>query len=157
MTVDIEIRMTNIGEYLKGFYLNVTEEEMGAIEFPNTLRDMKALTKAKCIDIGDIRVQGMSFKTIYPATANDNMHISAVNSDGKCVYRGNILIVGSQKDKFGNETLRSLTEDELFLLMANTGLMFVDGKGSGGEQYNAYILCNVKLISAPVKESAGSE
>lgn len=150
--VNVGISMTNIGQYLKGFYLNVADEEMGELEFPNTLRDMKSLTKAKCIDIGDIKVQGMPFKTIYSATANDNMRISAVNSDGKCIYRGNVLVVGFETDANGVERLRSLTEDELYLLMANTGLMFIDGKSSGGEQYNAYVLCNVKLINAPAKK-----
>jgi len=150
--VNVGISMTNIGQYLKGFYLNVADEEMGEIEFPNTLRDMKSLTKAKCIDIGDIIVQGIHFKTIYSATANDNMRISAVNNDGKCIYRGNVLVIGFDVDANGTEILRSLTDMEMYVLMANTGLMFIDGKSSNGEQYNAYVLCNVKLLNSSKKE-----
>lgn len=142
MGVNVGIRMTNIGEYLRVFVIDVLKEEMGEQEMANTLKDMKYITGAKTIDIGDITVAGMPFKLIFSATVNDSMHISAVDGDGKPVFRGNIIAVGTEKLKGGTEVLRSLTDDEVFLLMANTGLMAIDSAENGG-LYNAYVLCNV--------------
>ena len=57
------------------------------------------------------------------------------------VFRGNVIILGVEKDSYGNEILTSLSTDDYNLLIANVGLMFIEGKDNTA--YNAYVLCNV--------------
>ena len=143
--VNTGIKMTNAGEFLKVYVVDVDKEEMGAQDMPNTLRDMKRITGANCIEIGDITVLGQAFKAIYSAKVSGSQHISCVDDKGKAVYRGNIIIVAYERDRYGNEILSSLTDDDIQLLMSNTGLMYIEGK-DGGSPYNAYVLCNLKEV-----------
>ena len=138
--VNVGIRMSNIGEFLRVFVVDVEKEEIKMIDMPNTLRDMKKLTKASCIEIGDIEVQGQAFKAVFGSKVKTNQHISCADVDGKVVYRGNVIVVAFETDAYGNETLSSLTDDDINLLLANTGMMFIE---NGDSPYNAYVLCNV--------------
>lgn len=140
--VNTGIKMTNAGDFLKVYIVDVEREEMGVQDMPNTLRDMKRLTCANCIEISDVTILGQPFKAIYSAKVNGSQHISCVDEKGKSVYRGNVIIVASEKDRYGNEILTDLTDDEVQLLMSNTGLMYIEGK-DGGAAYNAYVLCNL--------------
>ena len=139
--VNTGIKMNNIGEYLKVFVIDVAEEEMGVIEMPNTLKDMKRITHASCIEIGDISIGENRFKSIYATKTNEKIHISCADSKGKVIYRGNIIIVAYETNGKGDETLCSLTDEEISVLMSNTGLMYINNKD--GTEYNSYVLCNV--------------
>ena len=143
--VNVGIRMTNVGEYLMTFAVNAEKDEMGKLEIPNTLKDFKREINTDCIDMDDIVVDGMTFKAMFGANAKDGAHTSCVDENGKVVYKGNIIVFGFDTDRCGNQILRSLTDEEIELLMKNTGLMTVDAKGNGGDLYNAYILCNVTI------------
>ena len=145
MTVNVGIRMSNIGEYLRVFVVDVEKEEMYEMDMPNTLKDMKRLTGAGCIDIDDILIGDMQLKAIFGSTVNDKMHISCINPEGKTVYRGNIIIVASRKEPDGVEMLCGLNDEEIKALLYNTGLMTIDASGNTGEKYNAYVLCNIKV------------
>ena len=143
--VNTGIRMNNIGEYLTAFVIDVENEEMGPRDVANTLKDLKREIKTECIDVDEIVVDGMHFKAIFGANAKNNAHTSCVDKDGKVVYKGNVVVFGTNKDSHGNESFRSLTDAEMELLMCNTGLMTIDATGNGGQLYNAYVLCNVKI------------
>lgn len=142
--VSTGIRMSNIGEYIKVFMIDVENETMGTIEMPNTLKDMKKLVGAPTIQVGTIAIGEYTFKAIYTARANDKMHISCADEKGVSVYRGNVLIVGFETDVNKGEILCSLSDEEAQLLLANTGLMYIECKDNTA--YNTYVLCNVKVI-----------
>ena len=139
--VNTGIKMTNIGEYLKVFIIDVEKEEVLVQDMPNTLKDMKRITHSNCIEIGDVTIRGQAFKMIYSSKVNDNQHISCVDENGTVNYRGNIIVVGCEVDVYGGETLASLVDDDINLLLGNTGLMFIENKDGGS--YNTYVLCNV--------------
>ena len=140
--VNTGIKMNNIGEYLKVFVIDVVEEEMGVVEMPNTLKDMKRITGAPCIEIGDIRIGENKFKSIYASKTNENIHVSCADSKGKVIYRGNLIIVAYETNGNGDEILCSLTEEEIAVLLSNTDLMYLNNEKNNTE-YNSYVLCNV--------------
>lgn len=142
--VDVGLSMCNIGEYLMAVVIDSENEDLLIIDIPNTLRDMKRYTRSDLIEIGDIKVEGHHFKCIYPAKVSDSMHISAVDSSGKTVYRGSIIILASSKDN-GREMLRGLNDDEILLLKHNIEIIIIRGK-EGETSYNSYVLCNVAVI-----------
>ena len=143
--VNVGLSMCNIGEYLIAMVLDSENEDLLIIDIPNTLRDMKRYTRSDLIEIGDIKVEGQPFKCIYPAKVSDSMHISAIDNNGKPVYRGSIIILASRKEN-GREILRGLDEEEVNLLKHNIGIMIINRK-DGETSYNAYVLCNVTVIN----------
>lgn len=150
--VNTGIRMTNIGQFLKVFVIDAEKDEVGMIDMPNTLNDMRKTTGSNCVEIGDITIFGQPFKAIYSSKVNSGQHVSCADEKGKVVYRGNVIIVGVEKDSYGNEILADLTTDDYNLLIANVGLMFIHNKDKD-TAYNAYVLCNVTEL----KEGEGEE
>ena len=138
--MDVGLSMVNVGEYLRAFYLDSDRDNIIAYDIVNALSEFKRLTRASVIDIGNLTVDGHCFKVVYSRAANEGMHISVVNKEGKTIVRGSCIIMGFDTVN-GRQTLRDLTDEEVDLIMDNMALMVVTPK-DGKEYYNAYVLCN---------------
>ena len=133
--------MVNVGDYLRSFYIDTENDNIIAYDVCNALSTFKRMTGAKVINIGDITVEDKAFKIVYTHSSSSDVHISVVNTEGKTIFRGSVIVMGFDTIN-GRDVLRDLTDDEVDVIKRNLGLMVITGK-EGKEPYNAYVLCNV--------------
>ena len=141
--MDVGIKMANMGEILRVFLINTSEDEVTERDMPNALSEMKRLVGSKTIDISDLVVGNKIFKVVHSLNTDPSTHISVLDEEGRTVFRGNVIIIAYSKVE-GGELLRDLMDDELAVLKNNTGLMRVSTKNN--EVYNAYALCNARKV-----------
>lgn len=135
------ISMRNVDDCIRGYHVDVDEDDVGVVSFTNNLNEMRRLTHSQVISIRAAEVDGVRVRLICPGSKEENgRKVSALDTSNKVVMHGSMVVTGRGGE--GDDMISSLTVEDLSHIKDCIAMVDI---GNEDDRYNTYVLCGVAL------------